>query len=994
MMPRRRSWLLAVSLVIPAVARGQAAPSLAGQRPPLEDPAQTVAIERLSVFLDRYPQSRLRANALFELGELLVRRADEAFAAAQRAGGGGADHPAYGAAIARYEELVRLHPDFERLDAAAYTLGTLYFTEGRYADAAKMFELVTGKDDSPLRGEAFFRLGDARFEIASRLRGEPRRAMFARAAEAYEQATRTAPAGGDIYFLALYKLGWSYYSQATRPREPQYEQAIEVFGRLISEYDRLTAEQQARLGLRTEAMEYMAVAFTQVGGAEAANRYFAAHRDSALKLPVLRRVAASLRDQGDFAGAVDAYQAIQAEAPTDSSALGIQREIIDIYQNRVLEPDRAQQARLELVDRFAPGTAWAQANPALVDSAQRLREEVLRLSAQYELARAQRSRRDTLHFVAAAALYRRYMAEFAAADSAQAVDFLYGVALFGARRYFDAGVEYARAAYGLKGNERLAAQAGQNAIVSFDSAVARASADRAAQDSLFAAVDRYVAAFPATEVARRSLIEKGRRASEAGRWDVVAQTFQTYAAQYPADAYTPTAEKLVGDALYKQGRYAEAQAQWERAEAVALRSGRRRLADSITVIRNAAVVSFGDSLVKAGEYARAAQEVYVAYADRNPTAARAPDALRNAVETYLLADSAARARGDSAASREARARALEVTTRLVTQYPSYRYRVQYQALAVDLLASLGRREEAVEALEGLVRDNPAWPGRADAMVRRAVMLDSLGRRAEAAAAYEAFATGYPKDPRAADAQFNAAVTYLQAGDTTGAARAYGAFAARFPRDARTGEAQRMRVTLLAAAGDSSTADAELGRLCVRPPSTLVATCAARTGEQEFRAGVALFARYQPLKLVIPNRRSLTRVGVERLTAEKRRLLAAMSAHFTRSIAAGAPEWLAASSYYVGLAQWEYGNYLKNVELPADLTGAQLSAAQTGAAQQAEQYYAAARKTWQALVDKAVQEHIDNPWVDRARAALQGNVEVPPPTGAREGSGERRVGGGE
>src|SRR5581483_7579517 len=103
------------------------------------------------------------------------------------------------------------------------------------------------------------------FEIASRLRGEPRRAAFARAAEAYDQATRAAPAGGDIYFLALYKLGWSYYSQATRPREPQYQQAIDVFGRLIAEYDQLTPEQQARLGLRSETIEYMAVAFTQVG---------------------------------------------------------------------------------------------------------------------------------------------------------------------------------------------------------------------------------------------------------------------------------------------------------------------------------------------------------------------------------------------------------------------------------------------------------------------------------------------------------------------------------------------------------------------------------------------------------------------------------------------------------------------------------------------------------------------------------------------------------
>ena len=90
--------------------------------------------------------------------------------------------------------------------------------------------------------------------------------------------------------------------------------------------------------------------------------------------------------------------------------------------------------------------------------------------------------------------------------------------------------------------------------------------------------------------------------------------------------------------------------------------------------------------MKAGEYARAAEEVYVAYADRNPTSDRAPDALRNAIETYMLADSVARAeegragQSDTAASRGARARALALSERLVAQYPKYKYKVQYQAL--------------------------------------------------------------------------------------------------------------------------------------------------------------------------------------------------------------------------------------------------------------------------------------------------------------------------
>jgi TolA-binding protein len=963
-----------------AVASASAAPS----NPAAEDSVRRVAIDKLTSFIARYPNSTLRPNALFQLAELLVRRADDVFAAAQRAGSNDLTQPDYSAAVARYEELVTKYPGFINADAAAYTLGTLYAADTRYADAARMFEAVSAKPQSSYRAEGYFRLGDARFEQASSLRGPQRRAMFVQAADAYQNATKTASPDGDIYFLALYKLGWAYYNQATQPNQPEYGQAVEVFGRLVAEYDKLTPERQARLGLRREAIEYMAVAFTQTGGAEAANAYFSSHADAAsFELPVLRRVAASLRDQGDFPRAVAAYQAVEAKAPADSGALAVQREIVDIYQNRVLDPEHAQQARLQLVDQFAPGTDWAKANGPLADTAAQVREVMLRQSAQYALSLAQQ-KKDSARFAAAAELYARYLREFSKSDSAQNAEFLAGEANFGQRAYASAGEAYTHAAYDYKVDPKLAQQAGQNAVVAFDSAVARNKADTTIQDSLFAAVDRFVSAFPTSDAAPKALIEKGRRASEASRWDVMAKTFQTFAEKYPDNAYTPTAQKLIGDAFYKQGKYAEAQGQWEKAQSIAGQSGRSKLADSINLIRNAAAVTYGDSLIKAGNYEAAAEQVYVAYADRNPTSAKAPDALRNAIETFMLADSAARAHNDTATSRSDKSRALELAGRLVSQYPTYKYRVQYQALETQLLADLGRREDAARALDSLVQQNPTWPGRADAMVRRAVMLDSLGHGKDAAAAYGEFAAAYPRDKRAADAQYNAALLYAQASDSSDAARAYGTFVARNPRDPRAGAARQARIVMLKAAGDSAAASAELAKACVKPTAEFKATCADRLGEQEFRAGAALYAQYKPLTLSIPTRLNLTRKGVERLSAPKRRLLSAMTMHFTRSIASGSPQWLAASSYFVGLAQWEYGNYLKNVQLPADLTGDQLSAAQGGASQQADQYFNDARKTWQTLVDKATQDKIANAWVDRAKAALGGTVDESPAIDAPAG----------
>jgi tetratricopeptide (TPR) repeat protein len=955
------------------------------------DAPRDSAIARLEEFLGDYPNSPLRPSALLQLGELLVREADEAFANAQRAAGGGDTtrasdapiRPNYGPAIARYEELVRRFPNFDRIDAAAYTLGTLYAGEQRYADAARVFEMVVANDSSRFRPEAFFRLGDARFELAAKARGEQRRALFARAAEAYEQSTAIAPRDGDIYFLALYKLGWSYYNQATQTNQESYRRAVEIFGQLVDAYDRLSPEQQARLGLRGEAIEYMAVAFTQVGGAEAANRYFAQRGGSTYRLPILRRVAESLRDQGSFPEAVAAYRVVLAEAPTDSSTLAAQREIIDIYQNRLLAADSAQAARLALVENFGPNSAWAQANPGLRDTAQAARELALRESGLYVLAGAQRAN-DRARFAQAAQLYERYFTEFASSDSAQRVSLLQGEAYFGLGNFTAAGSAYSRAAYGFGQRNALADSAGLNAVVAFDSALVRARGEQAAQDSLFAAVDRYVEAFPQTENARRALRQKGLRASEGQRWDVMAATFRTYAERFPNDPYTPTAQKLVGDALYRSGQYAEAEVQWQRALEVARAGGRRALADTITRTRTAAAATFADTLIRRGEFARAAEEVYLPIADRDPQGERAAGALRDAIETYLIA-------ADSADSdeerRRARERAVELSNRLVAQHPTYRYRLQYQARAATLLADLGRNEEAVQALQRLVDENPRWEGRADAMVRLATALDTLGRKAEAATAYARFADAFPRDPRAADALYNAAATYEQAGDYLGASRTYARFAQRFPRDERAARARQLQVGALQQSGDSTAANTEIARLCAAGGGgeALRGVCAERSAERAFEQGRATFETYRGETLRIGAVGQLNQAGVRRASQRKQQLLRQLTQQFTRAIETGNPRYLAASTYYIGLAQWEYGRFLENVELPAGLSDEQREQALAGARNQAQEFYNQARATWQALIEKAgAEEALANDpgareWLDRARQAAEGNV--PTETGA-------------
>lgn len=334
---------------------------------------------------------------------------------------------------------------------------------------------------------------------------------------------------------------------------------------------------------------------------------------------------------------------------------------------------------------------------------------------------------------------------------------------------------------------------------------------------------------------------------------------------------------------------------------------------------------------------------------------------------------------------------MELSNRLVSQYPTYRYRREYQALAANYLADLGRNEEAVESLRKLVADNPTWTGRADAMVRIAVTLDTvLNRKSEAAAAYAAFSEAFPRDQRAGDAQFNAGVTYLQAGDTTAAARAFGRYAERFPSGARAADARSRRAGLLLASGDTTAANAELGRLCARASAADDPQCASFRARRAFETAVSGYAAYDRIELVVRNRGQVsTTAALTALQRPKRQALAALSTRLTNVIRTGVPEYLAGATFYLGLAQWEYGDYLKNIQLPASFTAEERQAATTGAAGLAEAEYAAARETWQALITKAEAEEAlrNDPgaqrWLRLARDAMGGNVPSSPPPPAGE-----------
>jgi hypothetical protein len=180
-------------------------------------------------------------------------------------------------------------------------------------------------------------------------------------------------------------------------------------------------------------------------------------------------------------------------------------------------------------------------------------------------------------------------------------------------------------------------------------------------------------------------------------------------------------------------------------------------------------------------------------------------------------------------------------------------------------------------------------------------------------------------------------------------------------------------------------------MCARQTAETRAECASYNAEQAFRNAVALFDDYQAIRLTVRNRDQVTtRARINALQTAKQRALGTLTTRLRTAINTGVPEYLAGATFYLGLAQWEYGSYLKNAQLPATgFTDEERAATVAGFNTLAEAEYARARETWQALLNKAQQEPAlaNDPgasrWLQMARDAIAGNVPSSPPPPAGE-----------
>jgi cellulose synthase operon protein C len=268
------------------------------------------------------------------------------------------------------------------------------------------------------------------------------------------------------YNLALYKVAWAYY------RASRYPEAIKNFWELVEWSDKERVRTGKGSELRTEAIQYLGIAFAyddwnenqipdvkegMPSGIERVQDSKLIPQDRAWTSEVYYQVGYIFFDEAKYPEAVQIWQIALRRWPLNPRAPEIQNMIAQAH-TRHNEPELAIEARAKL-SNYGQGTDWWEANkdhPLEQRNAEKLAEEVLIATAIVYHQRAQNLRRQCVEnkdvnlctlaqesYGLAAKTYREYIRRYPNNPQAYELQYNLADALYWSQNYEEAAREYA-----------------------------------------------------------------------------------------------------------------------------------------------------------------------------------------------------------------------------------------------------------------------------------------------------------------------------------------------------------------------------------------------------------------------------------------------------------------------------------------------------------------------------------------------------------------------
>jgi TolA-binding protein len=693
------------------------------------------AIAAYRDFLQAAPTDRQVPEAMRRLGDLEMDRADGALAVGTPGSGAAAD---YRAAITQYLQVLKAQPDAPGNDRVLYQLARAYELAGELQAAlGTLDQLVRRYPQTRYADEAQFRRGELMFTMGNYPGAEKAFATVLDRAQPTPYQERS-----------LYMRGWTQFKQS------RLEEALQSFlgmldlklagvdadGGLESLADLTRADRE----LVEDTLRVTSLSLQNLQGADSIPQFVATDVRRGYEVRVYETLGELYVRQERIKDAADTFAAFARRNPLHTRAPLLQARVIDIYQGNGFAT-LALDAKREYVERYGAASELKRTNAAVWQRAQPLVRTYLAELAQHHHAAAQKGRQAE-DYQQAVRWYREYLAAFPSDPQAAETNFLLAELLFEDRRFGEAAVEYANAAYGYPPYSR-SADAGYAALLAY-AEQQKAGGEQGRNAAQQAGIDsalRFADSFSADSRVGPVLTSTAETLYRIGDADRASQVAQRVLRLDPpaADNDRRTASLVIAHAAFDRGAFDRAEAGYRAVLGLTATQdkGRNELAERIAA-----------SIYKQGEQARG------------------EDRLLDAVSHF---------------------------ERVATDAPGSTVAAAAQVDAAAALVALKDWDRAAALLVDFRARQPNHPLAKEVGEKLAAVYLEQGRWAQAGAEFERIAAAQTDPKLAREALWQAAELYEKAGASPAATRVFERYLKQYPQPLPAAIEARFRLALLA-----------------------------------------------------------------------------------------------------------------------------------------------------------------------------------------------------
>jgi tetratricopeptide (TPR) repeat protein len=297
------------------------------------------ALAQLQKLLKTHKGTRLEPELLVRLAEMYMRRArserffevhrtsEQVLSVAPQLVKDASEAAEIRNAIAIYKRIQAEFPDFSSMDLVLFNNAYAYQQLGEDSSAEKLYSKLAEKfQDSPLVADSRLSMGEILYK----------RKEFKSALVEFKKV-RDYPEA-RVYPYAIYKAAWSYYNlQDTASGLKELEEVV-AFGRMVAE-----KQLDAKLDLRKEALNDMALFYSEAAPAEQAVSYFVAQAGKLDPSPIILRMVEIYKRHSQFQQIDLALRGMLKLMPNSPSLASAHEELIWNFERERLRPQATAQ---------------------------------------------------------------------------------------------------------------------------------------------------------------------------------------------------------------------------------------------------------------------------------------------------------------------------------------------------------------------------------------------------------------------------------------------------------------------------------------------------------------------------------------------------------------------------------------------------------------------------------------------------------------------------